>query len=120
MPSRRWGGNRGPHGTGKATLPLARRGFLITCIEIGAELAGQARHNLAGWADLQVVQDALETWQPPARAGYDLVFAATSWHWIDPAVGLAGWMDGWMAHSSPSMRMKVTSIQPHRSPPRNG
>jgi SAM-dependent methyltransferase len=73
-------------GTGKATIPLARRGFLITCIEMGAELAGQARHNLAGFADVEVVQDSFETWRPVARAGYDLVFAATSWHWIDPAV----------------------------------
>ena len=73
-------------GTGKATVPLARRGFLIICIELGAELAGQARHNLAGWADVEVVRDAFETWQVPPGAGYDLVFAATSWHWIDPAV----------------------------------
>ena len=73
-------------GTGKATIPLARRGFLITCIEIGPALAAQARHNLAGCGDVEVAQGAFETWQPPARAGYDLVFAATSWHWIDPAV----------------------------------
>ncbi len=72
-------------GTGKATLPLARRGLMITCIEIGAELAEQARHNLAGCGDVEVVHAVFETWQP-ARAGYDLVYAATSWHWIDPAV----------------------------------
>jgi len=73
-------------GTGKATVPLARRGFLIICIELGAELAGQARHNLVGWPDVEVVREAFETWQLPPGAGYDLVFAATSWHWIDPAV----------------------------------
>ena len=32
--------------TGKATIPLARRGFPITCIEIGDDLAAEARHNL--------------------------------------------------------------------------
>ena len=73
-------------GTGKATIPLARRGFLITCIELGADLAAQARHNLAGYGNVEVVREAFETWQPPPGAGYDLVFAATSWHWIDPAV----------------------------------
>ena len=73
-------------GTGKATIPLARRGFLITSTELGAELAAQARRNLAGIGGAAVVQEAFETWQPPAGPGYDLVFAATSWHWIDPAV----------------------------------
>ena len=27
-----------------------------------------------------------ERWQPPAPAMFGLVFAATAWHWIDPAV----------------------------------
>lgn len=29
---------------------------------------------------------AFETWQPPLGQRFDLVFAATAWHWIDPAV----------------------------------
>jgi SAM-dependent methyltransferase len=72
-------------GTGKATLPLARRGFAITCIEMGPELAVQAQHNLAGFASVEIVPATFETWRPPAGFSYDLVFAATSWHWIDPA-----------------------------------
>jgi SAM-dependent methyltransferase len=36
---------------------------------------------------VDVVQEAFETWQPPAGQRFDLVYAATSWHWIDPAVG---------------------------------
>jgi SAM-dependent methyltransferase len=32
------------------------------------------------------VQSAFESWQPSADESYDLVFAATAWHWIDPAV----------------------------------
>jgi SAM-dependent methyltransferase len=73
-------------GTGKATIPLAGRGFVITCTELGAELAAQAQRNLSGCSDVEVIHAAFETWRPPAGAGYDLVFAATSWHWIDPAV----------------------------------
>ena len=34
-------------GTGQATVPLARRGYRITCVELGAELATIARRNLA-------------------------------------------------------------------------
>ena len=73
-------------GTGKATIPLARRGFPITCVEPGPALAGQARRNLAGFDRVQVVTDAFETWRPAPGTTFALVFAATSWHWIDPAV----------------------------------
>ncbi|KRE32870.1 class I SAM-dependent methyltransferase [Paenibacillus sp. Soil724D2] len=34
--------------TGKATLPLAKHGFKITCVELGAEIAAVARQNLVG------------------------------------------------------------------------
>ncbi|HEV2375153.1 MAG TPA: class I SAM-dependent methyltransferase [Streptosporangiaceae bacterium] len=72
--------------TGKATRPLAERGFPITCVEIGAELAAEARRNLARFSNVEVVHADFETWQPPERGGFALVFAATAWHWIDPAV----------------------------------
>jgi len=72
--------------TGKATLPLARRGLRITCLELGAELTARARHNLAGFPEVTVVNASFETWQPPPGPGVDLVYAATAWHWIDPAI----------------------------------
>ena len=72
--------------SGKATLPLARRGFAITCVELGAALAAEARRNLAGFERVTVVNADFEGWQPPAGATFGLVFAATAWHWIDPAV----------------------------------
>ncbi len=70
--------------TGKATLPLARRGFRITCVELGTELAAVARRNLAGWP-VEVVQGPFEDWRPEEEPA-SLVFAATAWHWVDPAV----------------------------------
>ena len=69
--------------TGKATRPLARRGFRITCVELGPELAAVARRNLAGFG-VEVVRAPFEEWPPPEPAA--LVYAATAWHWIDPAV----------------------------------
>jgi SAM-dependent methyltransferase len=69
--------------TGKATRPLARRGYRITCVELGPELAAVARQNLTG-LEVEVVQAAFEQWQAPHPFG--LVYAATAWHWIDPAV----------------------------------
>lgn len=72
--------------SGKATLPLARRGFAITCVELGAALAAEARRNLAAFARVTVVNADFEVWPPPAGETFGLVFAATAWHWIDPAV----------------------------------
>jgi SAM-dependent methyltransferase len=73
-------------GSGKATAPLARRGFRITCVELGPALAAQARRVLAGAGEVEVLEGAFETWEPPRGERFDLVFAATAWHWIDPAV----------------------------------
>ncbi len=70
--------------TGKATFPLARRGFQVTCIELGADLAALARRNLDG-PGVEVIEGRFEDWQPAAGQHFDLVFAATAWNWIDPA-----------------------------------
>jgi SAM-dependent methyltransferase len=67
--------------SGKATRPLAARGLRVTCVELGPQLAAKAR--LLG---VEVVEGAFEEWRPPAGVRFDLVAAATSWHWIDPAV----------------------------------
>ena len=72
--------------TGKATRPLAGRGLRVTCVELGPRLAERARSALAGCSGVEVVQAAFEEWEPPAGERFDLVAAATSWHWIDPAV----------------------------------
>ena len=74
-------------GTGKATVPLARRGYEVTGIELGPELADEARRNLAGFPRARIVNAEFESWEPPEQARYDLVFAASTWHWIDPARG---------------------------------
>ena len=69
--------------TGKATRPMAQRGFRVTCVELGPELAAVARANLAGF-DVEVVQGRFEDWRPDEPTS--LVYAATAWHWVDPAV----------------------------------
>src|SRR5262249_54473316 len=71
--------------TGKATLPLARRGFRITCVEPGPQLASIARANLRDF-DFDVIEQPFEDWRPRDGQLFDLVFAATAWHWLDPSV----------------------------------
>lgn len=72
--------------TGRATIPLAERGFAITGLELGPLLAAVARRNLDRFENVVVVEADFEQWTAPSDAPFDLVFAATSWHWIDPAV----------------------------------
>jgi SAM-dependent methyltransferase len=72
-------------GTGQATLPLAKRGCHIVCVELGASLAAIARHNLAHFQSVQVEVAAFEDWPLPDQP-FDTVFAATAFHWIDTAV----------------------------------
>jgi SAM-dependent methyltransferase len=74
-------------GTGKATTPLAERGFAVTCLEPGGHLAAVARRRLAHFPQVQVIESAFEDWQPGPGERFDLAFAATAWHWIDPAIG---------------------------------
>ena len=73
-------------GTGQATVPFARRGYRILCVELGEHLAAVARHNLTDYPDTEVYVGAFETW-PIEEEAFDLVIAATAFHWIDPAVG---------------------------------
>jgi SAM-dependent methyltransferase len=71
-------------GTGKATRPLAARGFAITCLEPGPSLCAVATAHLADFPSVTVVNADFENWTPPASPHFRLVFAATSWHWLDP------------------------------------
>lgn len=73
-------------GTGKATVPLARRGFHITAVELGPALAAEAARNVAPYGDVEVHAANFETWLPSSTAGFELVYSATAWHWIDPAI----------------------------------
>lgn len=72
-------------GTGQATRSLAEHGYNITCVELGTSLAAVAARRLAHFPNVQVVNSAFEQWHAEANS-FDLIFAATSWHWLDPDV----------------------------------
>jgi SAM-dependent methyltransferase len=70
-------------GTGKLTIPLARRGLHVPGVELGPGLAAVARRNLEGFDTVDIVTGAFESWDPGEQR-FDVVVAATCWHWLDP------------------------------------
>jgi SAM-dependent methyltransferase len=73
-------------GTGKATRGLLERDWSVVALEPGRALAAVARRVLAGRGDVDVVVSPFERWLAGEQKPFDLVFAATSWHWLDPQV----------------------------------
>lgn len=89
-------------GTGQATRELLARGASVVAVEPGVRLAEHLATDLAGDA-LQVVNDAIET-APLPDASFDLVAAATAFHWVQPGIALprlaralraGGWLAVW-------------------------
>jgi SAM-dependent methyltransferase len=70
-------------GTGKATVPFARRGFRILGLEPGSNLAETARANLAAFRDVEVKTVSFEDWEVESGA-FDLAFVAQAFHWLSP------------------------------------
>jgi SAM-dependent methyltransferase len=73
-------------GTGQATRQLAHRGWNVLALEPGPELAAAARRDLAACPNVAIRVCTFEDAHLEESA-YDLVAAATSWHWVDPIVG---------------------------------
>jgi SAM-dependent methyltransferase len=88
-------------GTGRATRALAALGCSVTAVEPGAGMAALARERLAGLGNVEVENSTFEEWDDGSRR-FDLLVAASSWHWVDPSVGWRRAHDvlragGWMA-----------------------
>jgi SAM-dependent methyltransferase len=73
-------------GTGKATLPFARCGYEILCVEPGENLVKVARHNLRDWPNVRWEIATFQDWQAnPAE--FDLVISAQAFHWVPRPAG---------------------------------
>jgi SAM-dependent methyltransferase len=75
-------------GTGQATRVLAERGYAVTCVELGANMAEVARRRLAAFSTVDVVVADFDTWAGEPAA-YDGVLAFTSFHWLDASTRFA-------------------------------
>ncbi|MEJ3750481.1 class I SAM-dependent methyltransferase [Actinomycetes bacterium KLBMP 9797] len=88
-------------GTGQATRSLASLGYAVTAIEPGTDMAALARQRLAAFRGVDVEMSTFEQWDDRGRR-FDLLVAASAWHWVDPSIGWRRAHDvlhpgGWMA-----------------------
>jgi SAM-dependent methyltransferase len=72
-------------GTGQATRSLAALGYAVTAVEAGPDMAALARQRLAAFRNVAVENSRFEDWDDAGRR-FDVLVAAASWHWVDPAV----------------------------------
>ena len=72
-------------GTGQATLPFAKRGYAMTCLDVGEAMVAIAREKLEPYPLVRVERTSFEDWQPEGK--FDLVISATAFHWVAPEVG---------------------------------
>lgn len=72
-------------GTGKATEMFASRGYAMVCLDIGPDLAAVAAQKFRESANIQIVVSSFEEWEPDGRL-FDMVIAATSFHWVDSEI----------------------------------
>jgi ubiquinone/menaquinone biosynthesis C-methylase UbiE len=69
-------------GTGQLTERLARPGFRLTAIDIGASMIAAARRRLAG-SEVSFQVTSFEDLDA-GDASFDLVISGAAFHWIDP------------------------------------
>jgi SAM-dependent methyltransferase len=73
-------------GTGKASLPFARRGYSLQCIEPGENLARVAQANLHGWPLVRWEIATFQDWQERPEE-FDLVISGQAFHWVPRPAG---------------------------------
>jgi SAM-dependent methyltransferase len=74
-------------GTGKATVPLARRGLRVTAIEPSTEMARVLRDRVAPFDGVEIVLSDFED-APIDPGRFAAVVAGQSWPWFEPGVGV--------------------------------
>ncbi len=74
-------------GTGNATLPFVKTGAKVTAVELGENLAEYTKQKLSKHDNFKIVNVKFEDYCTDEK--YDLIFAATAFHWINPEYAYA-------------------------------
>ncbi len=73
-------------GTGKATPPFLDAGFDVTAVEMGKNMSDFLAEKFKRYKNFNVMESAFED-AVLENNGYDLIYAASSFHWVDADIG---------------------------------
>lgn len=73
-------------GTGKATTPFLDVGYDVTAVEIGSNMADFLLNRFNAYKGFNVVISSFED-AVLQESSYDLIYAASAFHWIDAEIG---------------------------------
>ncbi len=73
-------------GTGKATAPFLSAGYNVTAVEIGANMAEFLLNRFVDYKCFRVIVSTFEDVLLEEKS-FDLVYAASSFHWVDAEIG---------------------------------
>ncbi|MCL2698215.1 MAG: class I SAM-dependent methyltransferase [Oscillospiraceae bacterium] len=73
-------------GTGKSTTPFLEVGYSVTAVELGENMAEFLRNKYKGNNNFNVIVSDFEK-VLLEESSYNLVYAATAFHWVDPQIG---------------------------------
>ena len=73
-------------GTGKATTPFLDKGYDVTAVEIGSNMADFLLNRFNTFKSFKVVISSFED-AVLQESSYDLIYAATAFHWVDAEIG---------------------------------
>jgi len=74
-------------GTGKATAPFLDSGYEVTAVEMSRNMAGFLLEKFKGCNNFDVITSTFED-ASLNDENYDLIYAASSFHWVDPEQGV--------------------------------
>lgn len=73
-------------GTGKATAPFLSAGCDVTAVEIGENMARFLQERFKEYRHFNVIISSFED-ASLKNDSYDLIYAASAFHWVDPKIG---------------------------------
>ncbi len=74
-------------GTGKATTPILNMGYNVTAIEINPQMAEFSANRFKAYNNFNIMISSFED-APLDGNSYDLIYAASAFHWVDAEIGL--------------------------------
>ena len=74
-------------GTGRATVPFLDAGYNITVVELGKNMAKFLEGKFDGHKNFTLVNTAFEDADLNEDNDYDLIYAASAFHWVDAEIG---------------------------------